>query len=108
MLAETSDTFKSFHEITVLYDSLWSHLSSLLPELLDLMIIFMESENENLAIFGTTAFDTLISNSGNKFTDSHWNSVCLAIQKVLTDTEPLLLRFFNISLLYFISLSLTI
>jgi hypothetical protein len=92
LLTETSDTFKSFHEITVLYDSLWSHLSSLLPELLDLMIIFMESENENLAIFGTTAFDTLICNSGGKFTTSQWTAVCSAIQRVLTNTEPLLLR----------------
>jgi hypothetical protein len=41
--AETSDKFKSFHEITVLFDNLWDTLSPLLPELLDLMVVFMES-----------------------------------------------------------------
>lgn len=91
-LAETSDTFKSFHEITVLFDELWSHLSPLLSELLDLMVAFMESENEHLAIFGSTAFDTLLSNSGSKFTNDHWSAVCAAINRVLTNTEPAKLR----------------
>lgn len=79
---------KATHAILNLYGQFYDSVSFLLEDLLGLIRSFIVQENETLATFGVTSYETLLTSCSPRFTQAMWIDVAKFTASVVRESTP--------------------
>eukprot|EP01122_Echinamoeba_exundans_P013318 TRINITY_DN5797_c0_g2_i1.p1 TRINITY_DN5797_c0_g2~~TRINITY_DN5797_c0_g2_i1.p1 ORF type:complete len:1689 (+),score=265.24 TRINITY_DN5797_c0_g2_i1:643-5067(+) len=80
---------KASHAVLNVYSHFYDSISFLLSDLLRLIHSFVVQENETLATFGVTSYETLLSSCSARFTEEMWLEVARYTAGLIRESTPL-------------------
>jgi hypothetical protein len=80
---------KASHAVLNIYSHYYDSVSFLLEDLLRLIHAFIIQENETLATFGVTSYETLLSSCSARFTETMWVEVARYTAALVRESTPL-------------------